>query len=316
MVTAKLSDWHSLWLSRRVPASNHHVLENKSIFIFPTAFGVSYLLILLLLFILGTNYQNNIIILLSYLMGSFFITVQMTSYFNFKGLEIKSTSNVEGFAGQSIKVAVELCSKKKRIGLNLQFRQQPISKVEILEQKRLVDVLLKYEQRGVKEPGRLKVCSEHAFGLFKVWTWLDFEHQVTVFPKPKKLAVKQIQTFGNEGDEDGHITNIQGLDDFRELATYREGESLARVAWKQLARGQGKLTKHYIQEVGEAKWLMLDSVPNASLEDKLSYLSFAIIQFQQSDNDFGLKLADTIVEIGRGKNHCLKCLGALAKYGQ
>ena len=304
----------SRWLTRRVPPSAEHELKNRSIFIFPTAFGFCYLSILILLFVLGTNYQNNVIILLCYLMGSFFITVQMVSYFNFKGLKLKSFSDANGFAGQTIPVDVALSSQKTRFGLNLQFTEHVASYIDAFNESLQTQVSLAYAERGVKSPGRLKVFSEYAFGLFKVWTWLDFGHQITVYPKPKKLIVKQIQTFGVSGEEGTNTSTVQGHDDFHELANYKEGESLSRVAWKQLARGQGKLTKHYVQEVGEAKWLSLDSVPNAPIEDKLSYLCYVILQYQQSDGEFGLQLGDVNIAVGRGKSHCQACLTALAKH--
>ena len=56
------------WLAKRIPSQKEHRLNSSNILIYPTRFGLGYLAIVMLIFLLGTNYQNNIILLLSYLM--------------------------------------------------------------------------------------------------------------------------------------------------------------------------------------------------------------------------------------------------------
>ena len=57
------------WLTRRLPAARQIVLNQKRIFIFPTGYGFFYLLVAGLLFIGGINYENNLILALSFLMA-------------------------------------------------------------------------------------------------------------------------------------------------------------------------------------------------------------------------------------------------------
>ena len=56
----------SRYLDKRQPAVPSITLVQKLIFILPTRYGWWFLLLIALLYLLGTNYQNNLILLQSY----------------------------------------------------------------------------------------------------------------------------------------------------------------------------------------------------------------------------------------------------------
>jgi hypothetical protein len=66
------------WLSKRIPAENKFTLNLSNTFILPSSFGWAMIAIVVFLFILGTNYQNNIVLGLSY----FFIALGLLSLFH------------------------------------------------------------------------------------------------------------------------------------------------------------------------------------------------------------------------------------------
>lgn len=302
------------FLTARVPEAREFTLSNKNIFIFPTAFGLSYLFVVVLLFLLGTNYQNNVIMLLAYLMASFFVTVTLTSFFNLKALKLASEKSIHGFAEQKISVPIKVVTTKPRFDLALCFEDGEVTKLDTLNREQRTNIYWHSAKRGVFNPGRVKLVSEYAFGLLRVWSWLDFGHQLTVFPAPKPITNKQLSQHIDKGEQGAKATQEKDGDEFKELSSYKTGESLARVAWKQLARGQGKLSKVYNQEVGEAKYLSFDSLPPVSNDLKLSYLSYLVMQYAQADIDFGLVLPNQTISVASGEAHKLECLYALAKF--
>ncbi|MEC9169935.1 MAG: hypothetical protein VX551_11150, partial [Pseudomonadota bacterium] len=79
------------WLDRRVPASHEHHLNGNSIFILPSGFGWSFIILSLCLFLLGTNYQNNLMLLLSYLCLSIMLLTLFYTHQNFARLALKAT---------------------------------------------------------------------------------------------------------------------------------------------------------------------------------------------------------------------------------
>ncbi|NMP31563.1 DUF58 domain-containing protein [Thalassotalea sp. M1531] len=302
------------WLIKRVPTAQVFTLSNRNIFIFPTLFGFAYLVIVLLLFLLGTNYQNNVIMLLSYLMASFFVTTMLTAFFNLKGLSLRSAKTHNGFVGQMLHPSVTLQCDKPVFDINLSYHNSAVSKINTVEDCQNAKIALNTSKRGVLRPGRLKVLSEYPYGLFQVWARLDFDHQFIVFPAPKAIATKQLKALVTSDQEGGANLQETSGDEFNELRSFLPGESMARVAWKQLARGQGKFTKHYRHNLGESRYLSLEMLPNVSLERKLEYLSYLVLQYHQLNAQYGLVLTTTKIEINSGDLHRDECLTALAMY--
>ncbi|WP_448555369.1 hypothetical protein [Thalassotalea montiporae] len=311
------------WLTVRVPVASEFELSNRNIFIFPTRFGLVYILVLLILFLLGTNYQNNVIILLSYLMGSFFITVKLTAFFNLKGLVIRAERYAQGFQGQDIPVKITLDANSAKHGLTLGFKDQSTTQVKYAgktsnsnpkDRQTEVTIYFHANKRGIISPGRVKILSEHAFGLFRVWSWLDFGHELVVYPHPKAIASKHLLEMPSVAEDGELAVSHREGDEFKELASFKPGESMSRVAWKQLARGQGKLTKHYHQLTGQRRHLSLDMLPPVSIEQKLSYLCYLVLQYSQASYSFGLSLTQKHINADHGEQHKQQCLRALAEF--
>lgn len=326
-----LNKYIDRWLSRRVPSRFQHTLSNRNIFIMPTRFGFAYLFFDILLFLLGTNYQNNIILLLSYLLASLFITVMLHSFYNFTQITFSSKANQYGFTNQIINFPINITGHKTHFDINFQFSEPRyfLKEIKIAQcNTETIEVLLPWlaKQRGVYALGRIKVFSEYSLGLFITWSLLDFAHQVIVFPEPKKLTNnQQLLTGGNESDRDKgvYIQATGGGNDYSELKSYILGESQARIAWKQLARGQGKFSKHYQEQKGNLLWLKLSNMPGSDVELKLQFLCFLILEYNNNKQGFGLMLdlpsrtqhsSVITIEPNSGYQHQQNCLIALAKF--
>jgi uncharacterized protein (DUF58 family) len=296
----------------------------------PTRFGFSFMFFIVILFLLATNYQNNIIMLFSYLMASLFITAMMTSFFNLSGLTVKAQNLSYGYAEQPLLFAVSLRAKQNCYALNLAFKDQAVTKLEHCQQGECsVNVLFASDKRGRLPTGRLKVSSEYCFGFFVAWTHLDFASCAVVYPKSKKIegALPNLSADKYSDDESPNLLPefIQGNDDFYQLKPYELGEPLSRVAWKQLAKGQGHFSKQYQQNQGKLCWLTLAAMPSKNIETKLQYLSFFIGEYSKTGQPFGLDLAldsgtktgaGTTVKINPdiGTEHLKSCLTALADF--
>ena len=302
------------WLTRRIPAANEQKLSNRNIFILPTKFGYAYIFSVLILFLLGTNYQNNLIILMSYLFASVFITSMLHSFFNLSRLKFIFNSNLTAHASQTISIPLSVLSKNKRFDIHFSFVDNIKSHVPVIEVGGSV-IHIPYQPllRGVNNPGRLKISSEYVFGLFISWTHLDFDCEVLTYPAKKMFNHIKHDSFAEHAELNGNKV-IEGGDDFGELREYKQGESNAQIAWKQLARGQGRLTKTTQQELGNTIWLSLQQLPTAPIETKLEMLCFLVLDHHKSNIPFGLVLDSTKIEPSIGSLHLKKCLEALALY--
>ncbi|MGB1262573.1 MAG: DUF58 domain-containing protein [Cognaticolwellia sp.] len=335
---AALQQRFDLWLARRMPKDKLQAINHKNIFIIPTQFGASLTLFILVLFLLGTNYQNNVIILLSYLLVSFFIVVLIHSFFNLSGLQFRANSAIQGFVGRQVQFPLTITNNKStRFNVRFAF-DIPVGKTQQAKGNTAVNnipaeitvaqlnvgdnnigVPYRIVRRGHYSLGRMLIISEYGFGLFRAWTRLDFAQHMTAYPKPISYhwsATQQVVKGDKASDNlESYQDSFQtGQDEFHQLQHYQLGEPLTRVAWKHVARGQGWLTKQYQQALSGKLQLDFDHLPAGNLEQRLSFLSYAIKECSQQQIAFSLKLPNQVIEYDNSPEHTLRCLSALARF--
>ncbi len=305
------------WLSRRIPAAKSVTLSHKSIFILPSGFGLSWLILLLILFLFGTNYQNNLVMGLSFLLLSMFNTCIIYSYRNLAGLTLTST-HTEGnsFAGQPSYIPILLSAKDQALEIKLNFDGQPI---EIAQKVRpqSATILLKVEQtlRGVLKPGRVKVESRYPLGLCRAWSYVDLDIQKVIFARPVQNTNKLNDNIDASDDQHDIGKFVSGIDEFSGLKDYVKGESLKQVAWKQWAQGRGMFSKQFEQPQGAPMWLELDLTTD-NQELCLSKLAWQTEQLTHKQQIFGLKLGAISIPPAKGQQHRLSVQTQLALYPQ
>jgi uncharacterized protein (DUF58 family) len=315
--------WHA-WITRRIPASRELTLSHRSIFILPSAFGLAWVGLILLLYLFGTNYQNNLVIGLSLLLASLFQTCIIYSYKNLAGLQLRAMKNAPVYAGDSVSFAVQLNSKSA-LGPNiktassshqhicLRFAGNHHVRVQHIFQEQLAHVPYEMSKRGLLRPKRITVESYFPLGLCRAWSYVDLTLEQVIFAKPKPADIHLTQA---EQDVQEHQLGKQrqGVDEFNELKAFVQGESLKQVAWKQWAQGKGLLTKTFSQPQGEPVWLMLAQTQGRDLEDKLSHLAWQVNELSQKQQVFGLKLERQVVPQNTGEIHRLACQQAIALF--
>ena len=310
-----LNQRFTLWLNRRMPSSVQQTLSQRSIFILPSRFGISYLCFILLLFILGTNYQNNLIIMLSYLLGSLFITSMLYCFLNLSGLTISANGEFTGFEDEAIEIPVNLSSVQVKQLLRLNFVAHNQTKVAMVQASKTALLPVSFLKRGKYALDRMVISTEYPLGLFYCWSKLQFAIEVIVFPKPLACSLSsQIECLQDDDkDIDATIGRLTKGDDFYELKPYQVGEALNHVAWKQVAKGDIWMTKHYQQPQSQSVHLSINDMPSISIENKLRNLSYFIMKYHQSGIEFSLQLHECIGP-SHGDKHLSQCLIALALF--
>ena len=311
------------WLVRRLPPSPEIILSHRSIFILPSGFGLVWLSLILLLYLFGTNYQNNLVIGLSILLLSLFNTCILYSYKNLAGLHLRAMTPPEAYAGETLTFPVLISTHHSSHNIQLNYphnRTYTVQNVNADEQQALVH--FEYNQRGNMSPGRLKIESFYPLGLCRAWSHVDLAISHLVFAKPMEAPL-QLEADNVQSEQDLLLLagkHVAGIDEFKGLKPYVLGESLKQVAWKQWAQGRGMLSKEFQQPQGEPVWLRLR--PDAKrLETQLGQLSWQVNKLTQLEQYFGLHLPmpmgeDILIAPATGNNHRIACQKALALYPQ
>lgn len=344
----RLQSYWNKWLNKRIPAAARHQLNHNNIFIFPAKFGVLFLSLCLLLFLLGTNYQNNLMLLLCYFLLAIFLVNLLASYINFARIELQIGKCPEVFVDDNLHIPLWLNANnddaspahgllhfkfqgiKQKPRTNIKDKANPLppsTQIDADTFSNPINLSLKCQQRGKLILFRVTVESFYPLGLYRCWTHLAFTHQITVFPKPLPCEIQLHVSAKNSATKSGEIVNEQsGHDDFSHLKTYQVGEPLNHVAWKQLAKGRGMVSKQFSSIGNHIGWLKLSTAYAnktsshgndelaAALEKELSELCYQVIELSRTQQTFGLNLGAHCIAPNSGADHRHACLDALANF--
>ncbi|WP_100658325.1 DUF58 domain-containing protein [Alteromonas flava] len=305
------------WLDKRIPPAASHQLDLKNVFIFPSRFGWLFVALCISLFILGTNYQNNLMLLLCFwLVGVLLINLH-ASYWNFARLQLAITSFPAGYAGDTVKLKLttQLPNQRRRAHGRLLISVLNNTAQQSIDLDTANENTYRYEllERGVHHLPRLTFESYFPLGIFRCWTHLDFAREVVVFPKPQPCQVNLIQQ-ADALEEGGNALTTAGSEDFAGLSQYVAGDNINRVAWKQVAKQQQWLSKRFESTTSASGWLRLAVIDSGNLEHALSELAYQVNQCSQQNVRFGLQLGNMQIPPEQGEGHRLACLRALAYY--
>src|SRR3954468_16864604 len=83
---SRLKKYFQRWAAKRAPRATKVVLRHKTIYVFPGKQGAGFLFVVLLIWILGTNYQNNLILGFSFFLISVMLVSIIHAFKNLLGL--------------------------------------------------------------------------------------------------------------------------------------------------------------------------------------------------------------------------------------
>ncbi len=303
--------WWRHWLSRRLPPARRQHLSHRSVFILPTALGVGYLVLCGVLFIFGTNYQNNLILGLCFLLVSLFNTSLLLAFRNLSGLTLSAGEGHARHAGESVPFDVTLSGSRPHYHLELRFAGGAARYVPTVGHRpRTVQVAHPPAPRGRLTPGRLVIASAFPLGLCRAWSKLDLDQQALVWPAPESGPLPSPLARSDPGHQSER--HRAGVDDFHGLTPWQRGQSLARVAWKQVARGGEWQAKAFVTPEGVPAELVLD--PSLPLETGLSRLTHHMALLHRHQQPYALQLAGNRYGPDLSDAHRRRCLDALACY--
>lgn len=303
------------WLKRRNPIAGEITLNQKRIFIFPTNVGWLYGALMVLFFINAINYKNNLVFMLCFLLASIFVTVILHTYNNLSGLTIKAGHSLPAFVDDMVQLPLTLVGERRfRYGISLGFENQSKTQLAIVD-KEATQAYVGFtpDKRGWIETPRLKLRSVYPLGVVRSWSWLYLEFHGIVYPKPIQQPFRYFVS-EESGPEDGEVIDQSGIDDFRGFKSYTPGDPLKHVAWKQYAKRGELLTKEFEETHVSAHWLDWRALNGLDAEVRLQVLCGWVLKSHEENFEYGLRLPNQTIGLGRGDQHRDECLKALALY--
>ncbi len=293
-----------------------YVLNLRNIYLLPTGYGLLYLTLLGGMLVGSINYNNNLGFLLTFLLGSLGVMGIIYTYRMIYGLQVESATADAVFAGDPLTVTFTFRGGRRwRMGLRLYFdpSDQVIADVVPGRDVRIA-VRATTRQRGIFDPGNLKVSCTYPLGLFRAWAGINPNLKCLVYPRPEPRSLAEVEPAASKGE--GDRGQMAGVEDFDGLAPYQPGDSPKRIHWPAFSRGRGVHIKQFCARSGAALMLDINAVDEMDTERKLSILCFWVLTAHQQKLDFGLTLDRRhTVAVGSGPGQRDRCLRELALYG-
>ena len=304
------------WLLKRIPPAPNVRLDQRRIFIMPTAVGMTYVMALLLMLVAAINYQNSLAYGLTFLLGSVFVVAILHTWRNLAGLELQAGGAEASFLGEPARLRVRLESRGRMYqAVSIGWPKSSLQRVDVPAGGTCeVELNLPSESRGWLRPGRLRVESRFPLGILVAWSWVDLQLSALVYPRPRQGHLPQAGASGGQVQE-GIRAMGAGIDDYQGLRPWQPGDSRNRLNWKAYSRGQGLLIKDFTALAGQEALLDFDAL-DGDLESRLSLLCYQVLSLSADQQPFALRLGATVIDANAGADHRNRCLRELALFGQ
>ena len=313
-IRRRIDNWFE---SHNPPSRGSILLHNRRLYILPTRFGYLFAMMLLFLFLAAINYQNSMAFVLTFMLTSLGIISLWHIHKNLLGVSVHMQIPRPVFCGEfcEFKFDVSHGNKSSRYAIGIQYLDLPPVYLKLgPEGSTEAKLKIPTQHRGQFKPAGITVFTRYPTGLFHAWGWLKFDLPVLIYPRPT-ADVKLQQSMVEQYDGQTSTSTIEG-DDFAGLREHREGESLRHISWKAYAQGKGLLTKTFQGQARPSLWIDWNQLAEASLEDKLSFMTALVLAAESEEQKYGLRLPGITIEQDYGSAHKHNCLQALATFRQ
>lgn len=298
---------------RRGPAKLPLTLQYRHIYVMPTRFGAGFGVLLVLLVIGGLNFNNNMTLMLGFLLAAIAQLTTLLAYRNLLGIRIEAIIAKPVFMGEPAGFRVMLRNPEERSRFAIRALSNEAVDCSDLgpqhsEHLNLQQITL---HRGWIPMDPFRIENSYPLGFFRAWSVIVPEARCLVYPKPTLNPPPLPQTGrGEEGTaQPGEGEHFHGLREFQ------PGDPLRRIAWRTSARHQklySRVMEHPRDEACELNWYLLGS---GDTEEKLSILTAWILRAERNQIPYSLEMPGEALPADMGEEHRDACLKILALHG-
>ena len=280
------------WLIKRFQFEKQKKISQKDVLIFIYQQGYLYLVLILITFVAGINYANNLILGFCFLISAILCISFYLTFKQLHGLEVSMSADELGQVGKYSYVHLyfkQESAQPRYLYIQTEDQQHKLLLTEI---KQSISIPFYSEKRGLFRYPIVKIYSIYPFGLVRAWTYLYHKHCAWIAP--------QANDYKSENKHQ-QVSEELDLDEFRELKPYQVGESLHGVSWKHVARGQGLYVKVFEQYQDQHHIdIQYSEMPTNSHEERLALMMGMVEECEQAQYPYSMHLPNAELVSGLG----------------
>jgi uncharacterized protein (DUF58 family) len=304
-------------------SENEIELVQRRIYVLPSMRGWAVIGIGILLLLVGINYQLSLAYVVAFLLGGLMQVALHSTYRNLRGLRVRVGKSPRCVASEMLHFPLTVFSPERmREGIRIErgikkqkgkkrLLQRPVSMRIRADQQRALAIEVQTTQRGIVALGRLLIESRAPYGLIRAWSYAHFEWVGLVEPAPEAPAPGLPYATGSNAQQHQRADVAHDPDMLRE---YAHGDSLKRVAWKQVAKSGEWYTR--TGETGQRGEVEL-SWQDTSLTDteaRLSRIAAWIDRARNENAAFSLTIPNGHLPLADSAPHHDEALSMLAVF--
>lgn len=292
------------YLEKRFVWQGNKALAHKDVLVFIDSQGYIYVVLIVITFVAGVNYANNLILAFCFLMFALWCVSFYVVYQQLYQLEIELDTPDVRQLGNYVELSMMLRQPQcKRRYLKIKMGSQ-VQTIILEGRQKQANFRFMPQKRGQFYYPTIMISSVYPLGLVRAWSYIFFKKQIFTWIAPKP------HFYANQSSDP---ILRPSLDDFRELKTYQLGDALSLIAWKQLARGQGLYTKIYEPQQQLQVNIEYNLMPALAHEDKLSLMMGLVENCHQQHLSYALTLPHYYLSVGQGYLHLQQAQRLLAE---
>lgn len=313
------------WLHRKRQAEAGEVyLHHRRVYIVPTSAGLALGLMLVVIFLGAVNYTLSLGLALTFSIAACALVDVHLTFRNLAFLHLAAGHAQAVFVGEEAEFALQLINRRKhdRYAVFLRFDGRehvyPEQACDIAAfSMQVVKLSTPSQKRGWMNAPRVMLETRFPLGFLRAWSYWQPDARILVYPFPETDAPPLPLEGVSLEDGQGRA----GQDDFAGIRSYKPGDAMKHLAWRQIAKvdltlGGQLVTKHF--EGGANNQLCLDfsTLPaSMDVELKLSRMARWVLVAEQRGLAYSFRLGGNDFEPALGAAHQAACLRALALYG-
>lgn len=284
-------------MQRRFALDQQKTLKQRDVFVFFNREGAVFALLLVITFIAGINYANNLILALCFLLLAVLVLSFYLAFWQLYGLNVRYEVAELAQVGQSLQVQVNLQPRQRQTHLQLRLTMgDQARKISVLAQSVNIPLTLMPQARGAMRLPRIRLFSVYPLGIVRAWSLIYPQHVVWVAPEALPLELERF------GFAQLHQAE-RGGDDFSHLREYQTGDAPNRIAWQHYARGRGVMVRQFEQAQGSRLHFDYRHMPAVTHEERLGQLMYLVEQADLIGAGFALSLPSQQLPYGQGAAH-------------
>lgn len=291
------------------------VLTSRRIYILPTAQGLTFAAMIVVMLLGAMNYNNSVGLATTFALGAFALVVMHHCHRMLNGLALTLAHAPPVFAGQDACYAIRLHNpgRFRRLDIGV-FDGKRMAACLSLDpgERRQVTIRVPTARRGTQVLERFSIRCRYPASLFQAWAWVNADLSCVVYPAPASTPRPPPEHASAGGSR---LLSRGGDSDFAGLRDYRHGDAPRHIAWKDYARSGELRTKQFAgADLAPLTFEWADTEHEGDVEARLSRLTRWIVDADREGRRFGLTLPRQRIAPERGAAHTHACLSALAAF--